>query len=46
MHDPVDYSRDPKKPSHRQYETLRLYFLEDASAADVNNRETGHKYRG
>lgn len=38
MHDPADYFRDPKKPSHRQYEALRLYFLEEASAAEVAHR--------
>ena len=38
MCDPADYFRDPKKHSHRQYEALRLYFLEDTSAAEVGNR--------
>lgn len=38
MEDPADYFRNPQKPSHRQYEALRLYFLERASSAEVANR--------
>jgi len=38
MDDPADYFRNPQKPSHRQYEALRAYFLDRASSSAVANR--------
>jgi hypothetical protein len=35
MNDPVDYFRSPSKPSHRQYEALRAYFLDHLAAIEV-----------
>lgn len=42
--DPVTFFQEPSTVAHRQYEALRMYFLESASAREVAER-FGYEYR-